>query len=136
MFEAVPDGGLLVYYENRGAVDASNGGPGLRAFPPGLRMVSGDPQRRARRYTTGEGSQAELAERAVEWECLRYTTGGAAAAGYNSVDNGESCRLRARLVWEWVVGISVDTDGAVGVLAIQDQGSRTPIARLVVLAIK
>lgn len=33
--------GLLVYYENRGDLDVSNGGPGLKAFPPGFRMISG-----------------------------------------------------------------------------------------------
>ncbi len=26
------------------------------------------------RYPTGLGTQAELAERAIEWSCLRYTT--------------------------------------------------------------
>lgn len=30
MFEEVPNGGLLVYYENRGNADPSNGGPGLK----------------------------------------------------------------------------------------------------------
>lgn len=33
--------GLLVYYLNRGDQDKSNGGPGLKAFPPGFQMVSG-----------------------------------------------------------------------------------------------
>ncbi|PPQ69884.1 hypothetical protein CVT25_005589 [Psilocybe cyanescens] len=84
-FEPVPDGGLLVYYENRGDGDVSNGGAGLKAFPPGFIMISGDPTRRSRKYSTGQGSQAELAERAVEWECLRYTS---STAGYSSVDNG------------------------------------------------
>lgn len=41
--------GLLVYYENRGSGDVSNGGPGLEAFPPGLKMISGDPTRRSRK---------------------------------------------------------------------------------------
>ncbi|KAJ3512650.1 hypothetical protein NLJ89_g3400 [Agrocybe chaxingu] len=83
-FEDVPNGGLLVYYQNRGTGDVSNGGTGLKAFPPGLKMISGDPRRRARKYTHGEGSQAELRERAVEWECLRYPNN----AGYNSKDTG------------------------------------------------
>ena len=33
--------GLLVYYLNRGNQDKSNGGPGLKAFPPGFQMVAG-----------------------------------------------------------------------------------------------
>jgi hypothetical protein len=37
------------------------------------------------RFTPGEGSQRELAERAVEWECLRYTT----TTGYNSINSSE-----------------------------------------------
>jgi len=83
-FEAVPNGGLLVYYLNRGDLDASNKGPGLKAFPPGLKMVSGDPTSRSRKFKRGEGSQAELAERAAEWECLRYPS-----KGYNSADTGD-----------------------------------------------
>ncbi|CAA7262493.1 unnamed protein product [Cyclocybe aegerita] len=83
-FEDVPNGGLLVYYQNRGIGDAANGGTGLKAFPPGLKMISGDPRRRARKYTRGEGSQDELRERAVEWECLRYPNN----EGYNSKDTG------------------------------------------------
>jgi hypothetical protein len=30
LFEEVPNGGLLVYYENRGQLDKSNGGPGIK----------------------------------------------------------------------------------------------------------
>ncbi|KAF9552842.1 hypothetical protein CPC08DRAFT_767996 [Agrocybe pediades] len=86
LFESVPNGGLLVYYQNRGNGDVSNGGPGLKAFPPGFRMISGSPTRRSRKFTPGEGSQAELAERAVEWECLRYTTD--YATGYNNMNGG------------------------------------------------
>ena len=33
--------GLLVYYLNRGNLDVSNGGSGLTAFPPGLKLASG-----------------------------------------------------------------------------------------------
>jgi hypothetical protein len=84
-FTPVPDGGLLVYYQNRGTGDVSNGGTGLKAFPPGFKMISGSPTRRSKKYTVGEGSQAELAERAVEWECLRYTV----TAGYNSANTCE-----------------------------------------------
>jgi len=47
-FIAVPNGGLLVYYQNRGSLDKASGGPGLRAFPPGLKMISGDPRRRSK----------------------------------------------------------------------------------------
>jgi len=49
-FEEVPNGGLLVYYQNRGTMDVANGGTGLKAFPPGLKMVSGNPRRRGTKY--------------------------------------------------------------------------------------
>ncbi|KAF7419237.1 hypothetical protein PC9H_001824 [Pleurotus ostreatus] len=73
-YEMVPNGGLLVYYQNRGKGDVANGGSGLKAFPPGFKMISGDPTRRAKKYTEGMGTQEELAERAITYTCLRYTT--------------------------------------------------------------
>ncbi|KAF9473288.1 hypothetical protein BDN70DRAFT_965901 [Pholiota conissans] len=126
MFEPVPDGGgskflpwaqvcLLVYYQNRGNGDVSNGGPGLKAFPPGLKMVSGNPARRSRKYTPGQGSQEELAERAIEWECLRYT----ATTGYNSAaagsggfpttdcEAGLNARIHFPACWD---GVNLDSD--------------------------
>ncbi|KDR70134.1 hypothetical protein GALMADRAFT_887752 [Galerina marginata CBS 339.88] len=115
LFEPVPNGGLLVYYQNRGNGDVSNGGPGLKAFPAGLKMISGNPLRRSRKYTPGEGSQAELAERAVEWECLRYTN--SSTAGYNSVDTtngfpntdcegGLNSRIHMPACWD---GVNLDS---------------------------
>ncbi|KJA22476.1 hypothetical protein HYPSUDRAFT_40849 [Hypholoma sublateritium FD-334 SS-4] len=113
-YESVPNGGLLVYYENRGSGDVSNGGPGLKAFPPGLKMISGDPTRRSRKYTPGEGSQGELAERAIEWECLRYTS----ATGYNSAaagsggfpttdcEDGLNSRIHLPACWD---GVNLDS---------------------------
>ncbi|KAJ7073580.1 hypothetical protein C8F01DRAFT_1271222, partial [Mycena amicta] len=83
LFEPVPDGGLLVYYQNRGDGDVSNGGPGLKAFPPGLKMITGDAKRRTKKFAVGLGTQDELRERAVQWSCLRYTVG---LPGYD--DNG------------------------------------------------
>lgn len=73
-FTKVPNGGLLVYYENRGNAAPINGGAGLTAFPPGFRMLSGNAAKRAQIYPIGEGSQGELAERALVGICLRYTT--------------------------------------------------------------
>lgn len=64
-FTKVPNGGLLAYYENRGNGDTSNGGAGLTAFPPGFRMLSGNAAKRAQIYPVGQGSQGELAERAL-----------------------------------------------------------------------
>jgi hypothetical protein len=55
----------------------------LQAFPAGLKMLSGDPTRRTKRWPVGLGTQAELAERATQWTCLRYTAG---VTGYD--DNG------------------------------------------------
>ncbi|KAJ7775838.1 hypothetical protein B0H14DRAFT_3588167 [Mycena olivaceomarginata] len=83
LFEPVANGGLLVYYQNRGDGDKSNGGPGLKAFPPGLRMITGDPKHRSKKFAIGLGTQEELRERAIQWSCLRYTVG---LPGYD--DNG------------------------------------------------
>ncbi|KAG6847810.1 hypothetical protein H0H93_005878 [Arthromyces matolae] len=47
LFEAVPNGGLLVYYQNRGDGDVRNGGPGIKAFPPGFKMMTGNPTARS-----------------------------------------------------------------------------------------
>ena len=49
-FEEVSNGGLLIYYQNRGDEDVRNGGPGLKAFPPGFKMISGRPTRRGTKY--------------------------------------------------------------------------------------
>ncbi|KAJ7896638.1 hypothetical protein B0H14DRAFT_2558007 [Mycena olivaceomarginata] len=67
LFEPVANGGLLVYYQN----------PRRRrqAFPPGLRMIAGDPKRRSKKFAVGLGTQEELCERAVQWSCLRFTAG-------------------------------------------------------------
>ncbi|PPQ96696.1 hypothetical protein CVT26_010248 [Gymnopilus dilepis] len=114
-FTPVPDGGLLVYYENRGGNDTSNGGTGLKAFPPGFKMISGSPTRRSRKFTPGEGSQGELAERAIEWECLRYTN--SSTPGYNSdqtvggfpttdCEAGLNSRIHFPSCWD---GVNVDS---------------------------
>ncbi len=42
--------GLLIYYQNRGSMDVANGGPGLKAFPEGFRMITGDPKTRSFKY--------------------------------------------------------------------------------------
>ncbi|KAF8811252.1 hypothetical protein BYT27DRAFT_7184648 [Phlegmacium glaucopus] len=114
LFEPVPNGGLLVYYQNRGQGDVSNGGSGLKAFPPGFKMVSGNPAARSRKYPPGQGSQAELAERAIEWDCLRYPN----QASYNNVDNvklgfpntdcesGFNARIHMPACWD---GINLDS---------------------------
>jgi hypothetical protein len=47
-------------------------------------MLSGDPTRRTKRWPVGLGTQAELAERAAQWTCLRYNT--ANSVGYDSTD--------------------------------------------------
>jgi len=73
-----------VHYQHQGNGDVNNGGSGLQAFPPGFKMISGDAQRRGRKFQLGQGSQAELAERALEWDCLRYPKN----ASYNSIRSG------------------------------------------------
>lgn len=63
-FEEVPHGGMTVYYEGRG--DDMN----LQPFPPGFRMVSGNPK--ARSYNQQKlipGSDRPIADR-VSFACL------------------------------------------------------------------
>ncbi|KAJ7281348.1 hypothetical protein C8J57DRAFT_1558903 [Mycena rebaudengoi] len=67
LFEPVGNDGLLVYYQNCGDADVSNGG---KAVPPGFKMLTGNP-----RFAENQGSQDELRERGVKWSCLRYTVG-------------------------------------------------------------
>lgn len=71
-FTKAPNGGLLVYYLVRGDGAIINGGKGLTAFPEGFRMISGNPMKRSIQYPVGQGSQNELAERALQGLCLRY----------------------------------------------------------------
>ncbi|KAF7349807.1 WSC domain protein [Mycena venus] len=83
LFKPVGNGGLLVYYQNRGNRDKSNGGAGLKAFPPGLRMITGDLKRHLKKFPIGKGSQEELPEQAIQWSYSRFTLG---LLGYD--DNG------------------------------------------------
>ncbi|EGN96084.1 hypothetical protein SERLA73DRAFT_59220 [Serpula lacrymans var. lacrymans S7.3] len=97
--------GLLVYYQNRGNGDVSNGGPGLKAFPPGFRMISGDPTLRTKKYPEGQGSQAELAERAIQWSCLRYDTANSTGYDghgfpYTDCEAGFNARIHMPACWD------------------------------------
>ncbi|KAJ7678764.1 hypothetical protein B0H17DRAFT_944121 [Mycena rosella] len=112
LFEPVNNGGLLVYYQNRGDGDKSNGGPGLKAFPPGLRMITGDPRRRSKKFAVGLGTQDELRERAIQWSCLRYNAG---LPGYDDngtafpttdCESGLNARLHMPACWD---GINLDS---------------------------
>jgi hypothetical protein len=60
-FSLVPDGGLTVYYESRGGF-GNQTHPDYQPFPPGFRMVAGNPIRR-----TFSGTTDELA---VSFVCL------------------------------------------------------------------
>ncbi|KAJ7825325.1 hypothetical protein B0H13DRAFT_2122476 [Mycena leptocephala] len=110
LFEAVPNGGLLVYYQNRGDGDVSNGGPGLKAFPAGFKMVSGSPTLRTKKFVEGEGSQAELKERAIKYTCLRFTAGLPGYDGYGFpntyCESGLNARLHFPACWD---GVNVDS---------------------------
>lgn len=99
-FEKVPNGGLLIYYQNRGSGDVANGGKGLKAFPAGFRMITGDPKKRSKLYTEGLGTQAELAERAIKSTCLRYTTSNPSYEYYgNSSENVYFMIVKLNLVF-------------------------------------
>ncbi|KAI3610099.1 wsc domain [Moniliophthora roreri] len=128
MFEAVPNGGLLVYYQNRGSLDKANGGPGLKAFPPGFRMITGNPVARSKKYQDGLGTQAELAERAIAWACLRYTTSnpdyyGTGGFPHTDCEAGFQSRLHFPACWDGKNVDSADHRSHVAFLSILDNGS-------------
>jgi len=98
-----------VYYENRGSADVSNGGPGLKAFPAGFKMITGNPAARSKKYPNLQGSQGELAERAIGWSCLRYPN----HAGYDgfgfpttNCEAGFNARLHMPACWD---GVNLDS---------------------------
>ncbi|KAJ6492538.1 hypothetical protein C8R47DRAFT_432028 [Mycena vitilis] len=132
LFEAVANGGLLVYYQNRGAGDTSNHGPGLQAFPPGLRMITGDPTRRSKKYTFRSGGQGELRERAIQWVCLRYSANetdvynnGDLTTGFPDTDceSGFNARLHMPACWDGLHTDSADHQSHVAYLSDLDNGS-------------
>jgi hypothetical protein len=125
-FEPVSNGGLLVYYQNRGDGDTDNGGPGLKAFPAGLKMVSGNPKKRSKQYAVGEGSQGELAERAIFWSCLRYGTApGYDGYGFPTTDceSGLNARIHMPACWDGKNLDSADHTSHVAYLSGLDNGS-------------
>ncbi|KAG8881117.1 hypothetical protein FRB97_000169 [Tulasnella sp. 331] len=105
-FTKVPNGGLLVYYLDRGDGDVLNGGKGLTAFPPGFRMLSGSSMKRSLQYPPGQGSQGELAERSLQGSCLRYTTSnpGYTFTGWPTTDceAGMRAQLQFPSCWDGV----------------------------------
>ncbi|KAH8101503.1 hypothetical protein BXZ70DRAFT_891712 [Cristinia sonorae] len=131
-FQAVANGGLLVYYQNRGTKDVANGGSGLKAFPPGLKMITGDPARRAKKFPTGQGGQDELAERAVQWTCLRYSVGlpqyddGGAGFPHTDCEAGFQSRLHMPACWDGVNLDSVDHRSHTAFLSGLDNGDCPP----------
>ncbi|KAF8884527.1 hypothetical protein BD779DRAFT_779221 [Infundibulicybe gibba] len=109
LFEPVSNGGLLVYYQNRGDGDVVNGGPGLKAFPPGFKMLTGNPTARSKKYPDLEGSQGELRERAVGYSCLRYPNdAGYDGYGFPNTDceGGLNARLHMPACWN---GVDLDS---------------------------
>ncbi|KZP14800.1 hypothetical protein FIBSPDRAFT_867937 [Athelia psychrophila] len=105
--------GLLVYYLNRGDLDASNGGKGLKAFPPGFRMVSGNAGSRSSQGIAEANyynSQAGLAQAAIQYSCLRYT---GTTPGYNgygfpntACEAGYNARIQFQSCWD---GVNLDS---------------------------
>ncbi|KAL1745622.1 hypothetical protein HDZ31DRAFT_62935 [Schizophyllum fasciatum] len=102
-FEEVSNGGLLIYYQNRGDEDKKNGGPGLKAFPPGFKMISGRPNRRGTKYSLDDPSQEALNERAQFYSCLRYgTADGYDGYGFPTTDceAGLNARIHFPACWD------------------------------------
>ncbi|QRV96129.1 hypothetical protein RhiJN_24147 [Ceratobasidium sp. AG-Ba] len=127
LFEPVSNGGLLVYYQNRGDGDVRNGGKGLKAFPPGFKMITGNPVSRSKKYAEGQGSQAELRERAVQWSCLRYGTSNPGYDGHGfpttDCEAGFNARLHMPACWDGKNVDSADHMSHVAYLSGLDNGS-------------
>jgi len=121
LFEPVGDGGILVYYLQRG-----DGIANIQAFPAGFRMISGDATKRNKTYVEGQGSQAELAERAIKWTCLRYTDGVSGYDGYgvptSYCESGFQARLHLPNCWDGVNLDSADHKSHVAFMSIMDNG--------------
>ncbi|EIM85455.1 uncharacterized protein STEHIDRAFT_98994 [Stereum hirsutum FP-91666 SS1] len=126
-YEEVSNGGLLVYYQNRGDLDVSNGGPGLKAFPAGFKMISGNPARRGTQYSTSDPSQAALAERAQFFSCLRYTDGVDGYDGYGfpttNCEAGLNARIHFPACWDGVNLDSSDHTSHTAFLSELDNGA-------------
>ncbi|KZP14798.1 hypothetical protein FIBSPDRAFT_867930 [Athelia psychrophila] len=112
-YEEVANGGLLVYYLNRGTQDVINGGPGLKAFPPGFRMVSGNAASRSSQGIAEAdyyNTQAGLAQAAIQYYCLRYTTASPDYTGYGfpttSCEAGYNARIQFQSCWD---GVNLDS---------------------------
>ncbi|KAH7098330.1 hypothetical protein BKA62DRAFT_811338 [Auriculariales sp. MPI-PUGE-AT-0066] len=119
--EPVANGGILVYYLQRGN-DIKN----MKAFPKGFRMISGDMTRRNKTYTENAGGEAELRERATKWTCLRYTGGVSGYDGYgfpNSYcESGFQARLHLPNCWDGQNVDSADHKSHVAFMSLMDNG--------------
>ncbi|KZP03590.1 hypothetical protein FIBSPDRAFT_834215 [Athelia psychrophila] len=125
-YESVGDGGLLVYYLNRGNLDKSNGGVGLKAFPPGFKMISGSAASRSIGSGAGTDNQAELAQAAIQYSCLRYNS---ATPGYNgygfpntTCEAGYNARVQFPSCWDGVNLDSANHESHVAYLSGLDNG--------------
>ncbi|EIW82574.1 hypothetical protein CONPUDRAFT_120670 [Coniophora puteana RWD-64-598 SS2] len=129
-FEEVPNGGLLVYYLQRGDQEKINGGPGLTAFPPGFRMISGDVTSRSSQGGQGYDNQQELAQSAIQWYCLRYTTSDPDYVGYGfpttDCEAGFNARIQFPSCWDGENLDSPDHKSHVAYLSGLDNGSCPP----------
>ncbi|KAG8704597.1 hypothetical protein FRC09_003442, partial [Ceratobasidium sp. 395] len=118
LFEPVGNGGLLIYYQNRGDGDVSQGGSGLKAFPPGFKMTSGNPAARSKKYPEGEGSQAELRERAAHYDGHGFPT--------TDCEAGFNARLHLPACWDGKNLDSTNHVSHVAYLSKLDTGSCPP----------
>ncbi|KZW02975.1 hypothetical protein EXIGLDRAFT_636604 [Exidia glandulosa HHB12029] len=119
--EPVNGGGILVYYLQRGDSAAN-----LTAFPAGFRMLAGDMTLRSKKFEDGEGSQGELAERALKWSCLRYTDGATGYDGYGfpntRCEAGFQSRLHMPNCWDGKNLDTKDHKSHVAYMSIMDNG--------------
>jgi len=130
LFEEVSNGGLLIYYQNRGDQDVSNGGPGLKAFPAGFKMISGSATARSMNAPSTDNTQWGLSQRAVFYSCLRYTDGVSGYDGYGfpntDCESGLNHRIHFPACWDGVNVDSANHQSHVAYLSELDNGSCPP----------
>ncbi|KAJ7032549.1 hypothetical protein C8F04DRAFT_1261843 [Mycena alexandri] len=121
-FEPVPNGGLLVYYQNRGDGDVGNGGAGLKAFPPGLKMITGDPKRRTKKICYWPGNPGRVARTRDPMGFL----GGGTGFPTTDCEAGFNARLHMPACWDGVNLDSADHVSHTAFLSGLDNGSCPP----------
>ncbi|KZV74408.1 hypothetical protein PENSPDRAFT_601507 [Peniophora sp. CONT] len=94
-FASVDHGGMLVYYLQRGGSNET-----IKAFPPGLRMLTGDPFAR--------NNSGSIESQAINWNCIDYTQNHPETPGFDIMNcpNGLRAQVFFPACWD---GVNLDS---------------------------